>query len=161
MSTSKAGHRSDEITSYLSETLEPPERAAFEAHLRGCEECRQELAAQKALFDRVNQVLAVKPKRTIEEQVARFEKMVAAERATTPNKKRWRAPAWAIGLAAAVATAAAAMLGTWELAAPQLEHMANAPRPPANAVAGSGIERCDGGGSADGGCGNEVPDHLR
>jgi len=81
MSTSKAGHRSDEITSYLSETLEPRERAAFETHLAGCEECRQELAAQKALFARVNEVLAVKPKRTIEEQVARFEKMVAEERA--------------------------------------------------------------------------------
>ena len=84
MGKSKGGHRSDEITSYLSETLEPQERAAFETHLAGCEECRQELADQKALFARVNEVLAVKPKRTIEEQVARFEKMVAEERDPPP-----------------------------------------------------------------------------
>jgi anti-sigma factor RsiW len=151
MSTGKAGHRSDEITSYLSETLEPRERAAFEAHLEECEECRQELAAQKALFARANEALAVKPKRTIEEQVARFEKMVAAERT---EKKRWRAPPLAIRLAAAAAVAA---LGIWEWVAPQAGHVVvGAPRRPQN-PAGSVIGRCDGGGSSDGGCGNEVP----
>ena len=152
MSTSKAGHRSDEITSYLSETLEPRERATFEAHLEGCDECRQELAAQQALFARVNQMLAVKPKRTIEEQVARFEKMVAAERA----QKRWHAPAWMIGLAAAIAAAAAAAVGTWELAAPRLEQMVSSPRRPANPVAGPGMGSCDGGDGLDGGCVNEA-----
>jgi len=79
------GHRSDQITSYLSETLEPEERAAFEAHLDSCEECQNETAAQRALYDRVNKALAVKPKRTIDEQVARFEKMVDAERAQKPK----------------------------------------------------------------------------
>ncbi len=156
MSTSKAGHRSDEITSYLSETLEPAERAAFEAHLEGCEECREELAAQKALFARVNELLAVKPKRTIEEQVARFEKMVAAERATERSgersRKRLRAPPWAIGLAAAAATASAAALGTWELAAPRVEQVLGAPRPPPKPALGPGIGRCADGGTPDAGC---------
>ena len=109
MSTLKEGHRSDEITSYLSETLESAERAAFETHLKGCEECQRELAAQKALFARVNQVLAVKPKRTIEEQVARFEKMVAAERAEKRRRLFWQIPL-GIALAAAATVAAANLL---------------------------------------------------
>ena len=134
MSTLKEGHRSDEITSYLSETLEPKERAAFEAHLRGCEECQRELAAQKALFAQVNQVLAVKPKRTIEEQVARFEKMVAAERAAEPSRKRRRVPAWAIGIGAAAATAAAAAVGILESSGPRLEQVVGAPQRPGGMV---------------------------
>ena len=130
-SKSKAGHRSDEITSYLSDTLEPPERAAFEAHLAGCEECRRDLEAQQALFLRVNEALAVKPKRTIEEQVARFEKIVAAERAAqsesrnsaVPKLRRRRLPNWALGLAARGFAAAAAAAGIWELAAPRVEQV--------------------------------------
>ena len=143
MSTLKEGHRSDEITSYLSETLEPKERSAFEAHLRGCEECQRELAAQKALFAQVNQVLAVKPKRTIEEQVARFEKMVAAERAAEPSRKRRRVPAWAIGIGAAAATAAAAAVGILESSGPRLEQVVGAPQRPGGVVVAP-----DGGGDA-------------
>jgi len=64
--------------------------------------------------------------------------------------------AWAIGLAAAIAAAAAAAVGTWEVAAPRLEQVVGAPKRPANPVAGSGIGRCDGGGSSDGGFVNEA-----
>jgi anti-sigma factor RsiW len=150
------GHRSDEITSYLSETLEPAERAAFEAHLQGCEECQRDLAAQKALFAQVNEVLAVKPKRTIEEQVARFEKMVAAERAAAQTgkpleKRRRRVPAWAIGLGAATAAAAVAAVGIWETASPRPEpgkvYAPRRPGLPCDAGAGvdAGCEEADGG----------------
>jgi anti-sigma factor RsiW len=99
------GHRSDEITSYLSDTLEPEARASFEAHLATCQECQEELAAQRALFAQVNQALAFKPKRTIDEQVARFEQQVAAERAAhRPRPRRaWRLPAGALALAAGAA----------------------------------------------------------
>jgi anti-sigma factor RsiW len=100
------GHRSDEITGYLSETLEPEARAALEAHLDTCEECQDEAAAQRALFDQVNQALAVKPERTIDQQVARFEKMVAAERAQKRRRLRWLIPV-RIVLAAALAVVAA------------------------------------------------------
>jgi len=125
MSTSKAGHRGDEITSYLSETLEPKERAAFEAHLKDCQECQRELADQKALFAQVNEVLAVKPKRTIEEQVARFEKMVAAERAEKRRRLLWQIP---LGLAlAAAATVAAANL--LHRPAQRPDQIMNSPRP--------------------------------
>jgi len=79
MAKAQTGHRSDQITSYLSETLESEHLAELEAHLDSCEECRSEVAAQKALFSEVNEVLAVKPKRSVDEQVARFEKVVAQE----------------------------------------------------------------------------------
>jgi anti-sigma factor RsiW len=102
----KSGHRSDEITSYLSETLEPEERAAFEAHLQTCADCQDELEAQKALFARVNEALFIKPKHTIAEQVARFEKIVAAERATKRRKLRQRLM-WQVPLGIAVAAALA------------------------------------------------------
>ena len=151
MSQSTEGHRSDEITSYLSETLEPEERAAFEEHLKTCEECQRDLAAQKALFAQVNKMLAVKPKRTIEEQVARFEKMVAEERAgKTAETRRRRVPGWAIGIGAAVATAAAAAVGILETAGPRLEPLMNAPRPQ---VVDAGKGACDGGEGPDAGCG--------
>jgi len=113
------GHRSDEITAYLSDTLEPDERAAFEAHLATCEECQQELSAQRALFDQVNEALAFKRKRSIDEQVARFEREVAAERAAEASAKavvkasgparrhqRW----WVIPAAVALAASVAAFL---------------------------------------------------
>jgi len=117
MTTSGKGHRSDEITAYLSETLEPDERAAFEAHLATCEDCQQELSAQRALFDQVNKALAFKRKRSIDEQVARFEREVAAERAEASAKAGVRAsgPArrhprrWAIPAAVALAASAAAV----------------------------------------------------
>jgi anti-sigma factor RsiW len=105
MTKPEMGHRSDEITSYLSDTLEPEARASFEAHLATCQECQEELAAQRALFDQVNQALAFKPKRTIDEQVARFEQQVATERAThRPRPRRaWRLPAAGMALAASIA----------------------------------------------------------
>jgi len=59
----------------------------------------------RRLFAQVNEALAVKPKRTIDEQVARFEKMVAAERG---RRKRLRLRRWipAVAVAAALALAA-------------------------------------------------------
>jgi anti-sigma factor RsiW len=112
MARNEAGHRGDEITAYLSEALEPEEKAAFEAHLATCEECQSEVAAQRALFDQVNKALVFKRKRSIDEQVARFESEVAAERAQesarAPVRSR-RYPRWAIPAAVALAAGAAAV----------------------------------------------------
>jgi ferric-dicitrate binding protein FerR (iron transport regulator) len=87
----------DEITAYLSETLEPEEKAAFEA--------------QRALFDQVNKALAFKRKRSIDEQVARFEREVAAERAgaEAPAPARRYRRRWAVGATVALAASAAAV----------------------------------------------------
>ena len=117
MARSEKGHRSDEITAYLSDTLEPDERAAFEAHLATCQDCQQELSAQRALFDQVNKALAFKRKRSIDEQVARFEQEVATERAAASAKAAVKAsgPArrsqrrWAVPAAMALAASAAAV----------------------------------------------------
>jgi anti-sigma factor RsiW len=130
MAKPKLGHRSDEITSYLSETLEPETRTELEAHLEGCEECQAEVEAQKALFSQVNEVLAVKPKRTIDEQVARFEKIVAQERAQAGVVRR-RPMRWALplGIAVAAALAAAAVIA-WHGAQPRRDQIMAAPRRP-------------------------------
>jgi anti-sigma factor RsiW len=117
MTRPKMGHRSDEITSYLSETLEPEVRAELEAHLESCEECQAETEAQNALFAQVNEALVVKPKHTIDEQVARFEKIVAAERAQKRLKVRhklrrrllWQIPV-GVAVAAMLAVVAAQLL---------------------------------------------------
>jgi anti-sigma factor RsiW len=121
MTTNEKGHRGDEITAYLSETLEPEEKAAFEAHLADCKDCQEEVAAQRALFDDVNKALAFKRKRSIDEQVARFEREVAAERAEASAKvsvktsvnapvpaQRYRRR-WAVPAAVALAASAAAV----------------------------------------------------
>jgi anti-sigma factor RsiW len=111
MEKHEMGHRSDEITAYLSDSLEQEQKASLEAHLTTCEECQGELAAQQALFSDVNEVLAFKPKRTIDEQVARFEREVAAERKAAPlpvqlaprrSHRRWMIPA-VVALAASAA----------------------------------------------------------
>jgi anti-sigma factor RsiW len=130
MAKPELGHRSDEITSYLSETLEPEERAKLEAHLDTCEECQSEVEAQKALFSQVNEVLAVKPKRTIDEQVARFEKIVAQERAQAVavrrRRLRWELP---LGIAVAAALAAMAVIA-WHGASTRPDRIMAAPRKP-------------------------------
>jgi hypothetical protein len=53
--------------------------------------CQAETEAQKSLFSQVNEVLAVKPKRTIDEQVARFEKIVAQERTQARTQEKSKA----------------------------------------------------------------------
>jgi len=130
MAKPELGHRSDEITSYLSETLEPETRAELEAHLDDCQECQAEVEAQKALFSQVNEVLAVKPKRTIDEQVARFEKIVAQERARAVavrrRRLRWELP---LGIAVAAALAAMAVIA-WHGASTRPDQIMAAPRKP-------------------------------
>lgn len=37
------------VSGYLDDELEPPERLSFEAHLRGCDECTQELEALRSM----------------------------------------------------------------------------------------------------------------
>ncbi len=42
------GHRLEEVVSYPDREMSPQEGAAFEAHLKGCEECRADLRAAEA-----------------------------------------------------------------------------------------------------------------
>jgi anti-sigma factor RsiW len=97
---------------YYGGNLSPEEAAEFEAHLAGCEGCREALREANATFPAVEQVLRFKPKRTIDEQVARFEAMLKArdEKQRSISLARVARPRgvrlW-VGLAFAVAVAVA------------------------------------------------------
>jgi anti-sigma factor RsiW len=125
----ESGHRSDEITRYLSDELTPEARESLEEHLAGCAECQTELAAQEALFGRVNQLLVVQPKHSVAEQVARFERQVAAERAPRLRRLRRRQVGWAVAAAAALLLIAAVI---WRGAAHRPANLLEAPRAPSH-----------------------------
>ena len=97
---------------YALDALDPDERRAYEAHLEGCEQCREELAA----FWQTTEALAVAasgpaPSTGLRERVlagAREEPQVVV-----PLESRRRRTAPILGAIAAVAAVAALAIGLW------------------------------------------------
>ena len=103
----------EQVVAYYSGDLTGSEKAAFEAHLATCEECQRALRLAQLAMPVAEDMLAFKPKRTIDEQVARFEAMWAekkkAERQARPPRA---APSrlWLTLVTVAVAAAVALVL---------------------------------------------------
>ncbi len=97
---------------YALDALEPEERQAYEAHLEGCEQCREELAA----FWQTTEALAVAasgpaPSAELRERIlagAREEPQVVV-----PLESRRRRTVPVLAAAAAVAAVVALALGLW------------------------------------------------
>ena len=97
---------------YALDALEPEERRAYEAHLEGCEQCREELAA----FWQTTEALAVAasgptPSRELRERIlagAHEEPQVVV-----PLESRRRRTVPVLAAAAAVAAVVALALGLW------------------------------------------------
>ena len=100
---------------YALDALEPEERQAYEAHLEGCEQCRDELAS----FWQTTEALAVAasgpaPSGELRERIlaeAREERRVVV-----PLESRRRRAAPVLGAVAAVAAVVALALGLWAAA---------------------------------------------
>jgi anti-sigma factor RsiW len=95
----------EELSAYYGGDLSSEESAAFEAHLAECDRCRETLRVMKQTLPFAEQLLAFKPKQTIDEQVARFEGMWADKKARERAARRPRTRLW-IGLALGMALAA-------------------------------------------------------
>jgi len=97
------------VAGYALEALEPEEERAFETHLRGCERCREQLAA----FAEPTAALAFAAPPAAPPPALRA-RILAAARDERPNvvplRPRWAVPA---AVAAAVASSAAVGLGVW------------------------------------------------
>jgi anti-sigma-K factor RskA len=99
------GELHDLTAAYALDALEPDERAAFAEHLRGCERCREEVAA----FEQTAAALAYAAEAPPPPPEVR-ERLLEAARAERPNVVPLR-PRWAVPAAAAAAVAACAALG--------------------------------------------------
>jgi len=112
----------DDVGAYLLGALEPSEHEAFEDHLSGCEDCRDEVArlsvARDALPRSVEQVAPPPALKASLMDTVRAE--AAPEAAPAPRRSRWREmflarPALAAAAAAvllAVGVGAGALVGT-------------------------------------------------
>jgi anti-sigma factor RsiW len=130
--------RLEQAMAYYGGDLSPEEAAEFEAHLASCPGCQEALRLAKAALPLAEQLLAFTPKRSIDEQVARFEAMVEEKR-----RKEWRArPSrrrlW-VGIAVGAAAAAAAAFAVFRVAGPGTVpgEVYAPPRPDAGIDAGS------------------------
>ncbi len=72
--------RLEEAIAYYGGDLSPEEKALFEAHLADCPGCQEALRLAKENLPQLEAMLAFKPKHTIDEQVSRFEQMMAQKR---------------------------------------------------------------------------------
>ena len=101
----------EQAMAYYGNDLTPAEKVTFEAHLAGCAECQALLADAQRLLPRAEALLAAtaafKPKYTVEEQVRRFDQMVAAER--VQRRRRWRLATYALAVGVAVMVGIAAL----------------------------------------------------
>jgi anti-sigma factor RsiW len=59
---------------YRNGDMTPEEKAAYEPHLATCAECQRSIATANKVMPFVNAHLAFKPKRTVDEQVAKFDR---------------------------------------------------------------------------------------
>jgi anti-sigma factor RsiW len=99
--------RLEQVMAYDGGDLSGEERAEFESHLAGCEECQRALAQAKQALPMAEAMAAFEPKRTIDEQVARFDEMVRRKRAREAVELRSRQRRLWISFAVAAAVAAA------------------------------------------------------
>ena len=101
----------DLIAAYALDALDPEERSEFEAHLAGCERCRDEIAELSAAAAAL--AFGVEP---VAPPPALSGRILDAARAERPNvvPLRPRAPR-ALAAVAAVAACAAVGLGIWDV----------------------------------------------
>src|SRR6266496_3860741 len=97
---------------YALDALDGDELRAYEAHLAGCERCREDVASFRATAGALAyDVDLAAPPETLERRIlesARAERARPRSRARSP--RRWALPAAAVGVASA---AAAIVLGIW------------------------------------------------
>lgn len=81
---------------YVVDALDPADRELFETHLRGCAECRQEVAELAATATRLGAGAAVSPPPGLRERVLaeaartrQLPPLLSAHRAARPNRARW------------------------------------------------------------------------
>jgi anti-sigma-K factor RskA len=99
---------------YALDALDPDERAAFDAHLEGCAECRETVAALAGAATSL--AYAVEGPAPPPELRGRILTAARAERGdVVPLRRRW-APEWAAAVAAAAALALG--LGLWATLTP-------------------------------------------
>src|SRR5262249_1340487 len=101
--------RLTQVMAYYGGDLTGEERVEFEAHLAGCAECQKALEQAKQSLPMAEAMAAFQPKRTIDEQGARFEEMVRKKRAREADERRTRQRRLWISLV--VATAVATVVG--------------------------------------------------
>ena len=108
--------RLEQLMAYYGGDLAGEELAEFEAHLASCPDCQRTLRQAKKVLPLAEAMLAFKPKRTIDEQVARFEAMWAErDREKAKRKPPRRAVIWmslAVWAAAAIVMALALLRQT-------------------------------------------------
>lgn len=98
------------LVAYLEGELSPPERAAVEAHLADCPECRTELEAERQLSE---QLASLPPTAPAPDFEARFWARLAREREASAGRSgRWRlfGPRLALALGGVGAAALALVL---------------------------------------------------
>lgn len=101
----------DQIAAYALDALTPEERDGFEAHLRGCEACRLELASlQDAAGALAELVTPIQPPPDLRDRLLAQARAEQAE--VVPLRRRSALPLAAGGVAA-LAAAAAIVLGLW------------------------------------------------
>ena len=106
----------DDLVSYLYDDLDRPARAAFEAHLRGCAECREELEAMRGV--RADLLMWSPPEPDFAFRIVNEPRAAHAEnvlRPTVPSWRAWFTPAAGLAAAAVLVLAAAAGLARIEI----------------------------------------------
>jgi hypothetical protein len=104
----------DDLVSYLYDDLDAPARQAFEGHLRGCAECRDELAAMRAV--RADLLTWSPPAPDFAFRIVAEPRGVVL-RPRVPAWRAWLAPAAGLAAAAVLVLAAAAAIAHVEVRA--------------------------------------------
>jgi anti-sigma factor RsiW len=106
----------DDLVSYLYDDLEGPARAAFERHLRACDDCGDELQAMRAV--RADLLTWSPPEPDFAFRIVKEPREAQATNVLRPNVPSWRAwltPAAGLAAAAVLVLAAAASLAHIEV----------------------------------------------
>jgi len=107
-----SGHERERLSAYLDGELDPADRAAIEAHLTGCAECRGVLAELAAVDVAARALPAEAPPGYFESLPARVRGRIEAAGARWPAA-RWRLPAWTWAAAAALILAVITPITLW------------------------------------------------
>lgn len=95
-----SGHEQDRLSAYLDGELPAPERAAVEAHLAGCSECEEQLAALAGVDEATRQLALKAPEGYFDTFAARVRGRIEAAPASGRGSRRL--PVWAWAAAAAL-----------------------------------------------------------